>query len=129
LDADTELLEAVCNETPGLGLEHWVGKTTDDKKSSVKVAPEILSKYAGTYEEQDLWGVGPHPRIIEITISGDALFAELKGRGKVQLTAQSETNFSGFFGLGIEFVKDSQGVPTHLLEKHVSGDYRFRRLK
>jgi hypothetical protein len=128
LDADTELLESVCNETNG-NREHWVGKTSDDKKSIVKVAPEILTKYAGTYEELDLWGVGPHPRIIEITVSGDTLFAELKGRGKAQLMAQSETGFLGFFGLGIEFVRDSQGIPTHLLEMHVSGNYRFQRKK
>ena len=126
LDADTELLESVCNETSP-GFTHWVGKTSDEKKLSVRVAPEILTKYAGTYEEQDLWGVGPHPRIIEITASGDALFAELKGRGKTQLVAQSETKFAGFFGLGIEFVRDGQGVPTHLLEVHVSGNYRFQR--
>jgi hypothetical protein len=128
LAADTELLESVCNEGDS-GLEHWVGKASDEKKSGVKVPPEILTKYGGTYEELDLWGVGPHPRIIEITASGDALFAELKGRGKVQLVAQSETGFVGFFGLGIEFVRDAQGVPTHLLEVHVSGDYRFVRKK
>ena len=75
----------------------------------------------------DLWGQGPHPRIIEITVSNGALFADLKGRGKVELVAQSDTNFSGFFGLGIDFVRDAQGVPTHLLEMHVSGNYRFRR--
>ena len=91
------------------------------------LAPEILSKYVGTYEQQDLWGVVPHPRIIEITVSNDGLVAELKGRGKVQLVAQSNTSFLGFYGLGIDFVTDGQGVPTHLLEVHVSGDYRFRR--
>ena len=123
---DTELLESVCNESTA-GREHWVGKSSDDKKTNVKVSPEILSKYAGTYEEQDLWGVGPHPRIIEITVSNDGLVAELKGRGKVQLVAQSNTSFLGFYGLGIDFVTDGQGVPTHLLEVHVSGDYRFRR--
>jgi hypothetical protein len=126
LAADTELLEYVCNESSG-GREHWVGKASDSKKREVKVATEVLAKYAGTYEELDLWGQGPHPRIIEITVSNGALFADLKGRGKVQLDAQSDTNFSGFFGLGIDFVRDAQGVPTHLLEMHVSGNYRFRR--
>jgi hypothetical protein len=126
LAADTELLEYVCNESSG-GREHWVGKASDSKKREVKVAAEVLAKYTGTYEELDLWGQGPHPRIIEITVSNGALFADLKGRGKVQLVAQSDTNFSGFFGLGIDFVRDAQGVPTHLLEMHVSGNYRFRR--
>jgi hypothetical protein len=128
LAPDTELLEAVCNESNG-GREHWVGKASDDRKTAVVVAPEILAKYAGVYEERDPWGQGPHPRIIEITTSGGALFAELKGRGKVQLVAQSETTFSGFFGLGIRFVRDSQGILTHLVEMHVSGDYRFARIR
>jgi hypothetical protein len=126
LAADTELLEYVCNESSG-GREHWVGKASDAKKTEVKVAPEILANYAGTYEELDNWGQGPHPRIIEITVSDGALFAELKGRGKVQLVAQSATTFSGFFGLGIDFLTDARGVPTHLAEMHVSGNYRFQR--
>ena len=125
---DTELLEAVCNEDSA-GREHWVGKASDDKVIEVKVAPAILAKYAGTYREQDLWGVGPHRRIIEITVSDGRLTAELKGRGKTQLGAQSQTKFSGFFGLGVDFVTDGQGMPTHLLEMHVSGNYRFQRGK
>jgi hypothetical protein len=126
LMADTELLESVCNESHH-SLEHWVGKASDEKKSEVKVAPEILAKYVGTYEELDFWGNRPHPAIIEITVSNGALFAELKGRQKVQLVAQSETNFSGFYGLGVSFVKDGKGVVTHLLERRISRDYRFRR--
>jgi len=125
---DTEMLEAVCNESTG-GREHWVGKASDEKRTEAKVAPEILAKYAGSYKEQDLWGQGPHPRIIEITVSDGSLVAELKGRGKTQLVAQSDTLFSGFFGWGINFVTDGQGVPTHLLEMHVSGNYRFQREK
>jgi hypothetical protein len=128
LTADTELLESVCNESH-TSLEHWVGKASDEKKAEVKVAPEILAKYAGTYVERDLWGQGPHPRIIEITASGQALFAVLSGREKVQLGAMSETTFSGFYGWSIRFVPDSQGVPTHLLEMHISGDYRYTRRK
>jgi hypothetical protein len=129
LRPDTELLESVCNEGDHKSLESWVGKASDEKKTEVKVAPEILAKYAGTYVEQDLWGPGPHPRIIQITASDQALVAELSDRGKVQLSAQSETTFTGFFGWGIRFVTDSQGVTTHLLEMHVSGDYRFARSK
>jgi hypothetical protein len=128
LTADTELLEFVCNESPSR-REHWVGKASDDQKSKVHVAPEALAKYVGTYRELDLWGPPPHPRVINITVSDGALFAELSGRGKTQLVAQSETMFSGFFGLGLSFVIDSQGVPTHLLEMHVSGNYRFARMK
>ena len=131
LAGDTELIEYVCNENPKTltSIEHWVGKASDAKKAEVKVAPEILAKYAGTYKELDIWNGGPIPRTIEITTSDGALFADLKGRGKVQLTAQSPTTFTGFFGLGIRFLVDGQGVVTHLAEMHVSGDYRFIRLK
>jgi hypothetical protein len=132
LNADTELIEYVCNEnvkTFTTREQHWVGKASDEQKSAIKVAPEILAKYAGTYRELDIWNGGPIVRTIEITVSDGALFADLKGRGKVQLLAQSETRFSGFFGLGIRFLVDNQGVVTHLAEQHVSGDYRFIRLK
>jgi hypothetical protein len=127
LTADTELLESVCNESSDHEL--WVGKASDNKESEVKVAPETLKKYAGTYVELDLWGQGPHPRIIEITASDQALFAVLSGREKVQLGAKSETTFSGFYGWSIKFVTDRQGVSTQLLEMHISGDYRYTRRK
>jgi len=84
---DGDLLESVCNESH-TSLEHWVGKLSDEKSIEVRVAPEILAKYVGTYEEQDFWGNRPHPAMIEITVSGGALFAELKGREKVRLAAQ-----------------------------------------
>jgi len=125
---DTELGEAVCNESTA-GREHWVGKLSDNKKTEVQVAAEILAKYAGTYEEQDFWGTGPHPRMIEVTVSDGKLIADLKGRGKAELVAQSQTLFSGFWGWGISFVTDSQGMPTHLLEMHVSGNYKYQRKK
>ncbi len=128
LNADTDLLEAVCNESHH-SLDHWVGKVSDERKSEIKIAPEILAKYAGTYEEQDFWGNRPHPAIVQITVSDGVLFAELKGREKVPLVAQSETAFSGFYGLGIRFVRDAQGAVTHLLEQRISGDYRFRRTR
>jgi hypothetical protein len=125
LAADTELLEYVCNEKTG-DREHWVGRASDETKSEVKVAPEILAKYVGTYVEQPkLWRVVP--RVVEITFSDGVLFGDLDGRGKERQYARSETSFSGFTGLAIEFVKNSQGAVTDLLVKHVSGDYRFAR--
>ncbi len=127
LAADTELIEYVCNESRS-DLNHWVGRASDGAKSEAKVAPEILAKYVGTYVEQPpLWRVVP--RVVEITFSDGALFGNLDGRGKERQFAGSEASFSGFSGLAIEFVKNSQGVVTDLLVKHVSGDYRFARQK
>ena len=127
LAADTEILEWVCNERGG-SVENWVGKASDEKKSEVKVPAEILAKYVGTYVEQPrLWSQTLVPRVVEITVSGDRLFGDMDGRGKVPLVAQSETAFSGLYGLGVEFTKSGAGGSTQLFVKHVSGDYRFER--
>ncbi len=124
LAPDTEMLEWVCNEKSG-GLEHWVGKASDDVKAGVKVAPEVLATYAGTYEEQPpLWRLAP--RSVEISVSGDTLYADMDGRGKVALAASDESAFLGLYGLGVQFDKS---VPGQLFVKHVSGDYRFSRKK
>ena len=125
LAVDTEMLEFVCNEKgSGFGLEHWVGKASDEGKSEVQVAPQILARYAGTYVEQPkYWRL--EPRTVEVTVAGGRLFGDMDGRGKVPLVAQSETLFSGLYGLGVAFVTDGRGVPAYLFVKHVSGDYKF----
>jgi hypothetical protein len=127
LAADTELLEDVCNEDNGSRRQHYIGKASDEKEA--RVAPETLANYAGTYEEQDIWGHGPHPRMIEITVADGKLYAELKGREKIQLVPQSDTHFTGFFNWQVDFVPGSNGVPVSLVEVHVSGNYRYRRVK
>jgi hypothetical protein len=122
LAADTEMIEWVCNEG-NRGLEHWVGKASDERKGEVQVAPEILATYVGTYEEQrPFWRAAA--RVVVITLSDGKLLADMDGRGKVPLIASSDTSFSGLYGLGIEFI---QGGAGGLFVKHVSGNYRFAR--
>ena len=121
LAPDTEMIEWVCAEN-GSKVDHYIGKASDEKRGEVKVAPEILAKYVGTYEEQaPLWRLVP--RVVEITLAGGTLLANMDGRGNVPLVAQSETNFSGLYGLGVDFLNGG------LFVKHVSGDYRFVRKK
>lgn len=129
LEPDTELLESVCNEGAHKSLENWVGKASDQSRSDVKVPPELLGKYAGTYVEQDLWGPPPHPRIIQISVSNGTLVADLSNRGRAQLGAKTQDTFTGLFGWSIRFVTDSQGAVTHLLEMHISGNYRYTKKK
>ena len=62
--------------------------------------------------------------MVEITVSGEYLFANMDGRGKVTLVASSEMTFSGLYGLGVEFIQSGAGG---LYVKHVSGNYRFAR--
>jgi hypothetical protein len=77
-------------------------------------------------EQPKLWRL--EPRVLEISVSGGVLLADMDGRGKTPLTAQSETSFSGLYGLGVQFTKPESGGPvTQLFVKHVSGDYRFTR--
>ena len=122
LAADTEMLEWVCNEGRS-GLEHWVGKASDERKGEVKVAPEILSKYVGTYEEQQpYWRAVA--RVVRITVVDGRLTANMDGRGDVSLIAMSDASFTGLYGLGVEFIEDGAGG---LYVKHVSGNYRFAR--
>jgi hypothetical protein len=122
LAADTEMIEWVCNESPH-GVEHWVGKASDERKGEVQVAPQILSKYVGTYEEQQpYWRVAA--RVVRITIVDGKIVANMDGRGDVPLIATSETSFTGLYGLGVEFIDGGAGG---LFVKHVSGNYRFAR--
>jgi hypothetical protein len=122
LAADTEMIEWVCNESPH-GVEHWVGKASDERKGEVQVAPEILSKYVGTYEEQQpYWRVAA--RVVKISVVDGKLVANMDGRGDVPLIGTSNTSFTGLYGLGVEFIDGGAGG---LFVKHVSGNYRFAR--
>jgi hypothetical protein len=130
LAPDTEMIEWVCNENANRALEHWVGTASDEKKSEVKVSQELLSSYAGTYVERGkLWSHTLVPRVVVVTYSDGTLFAEMDGRGRVPLVAQSETGFSGLYGLGVDFIRGERGGAAGLYVKHVSGDYRFERTK
>jgi hypothetical protein len=121
---DTEMMESVCNEFPDNGQEHWIGKVSDAEKTAVKVAPEILAKYVGVYKGM----YGRRPRTVEVTFSAAKLFVSLNGGPKQPIVPQSETNFSGT-GLSYQFIRDGNGIPTNLVEGHISGDYKFERQK
>src|ERR1700722_19512845 len=124
LAADTEMLETICNENDDSGQEHWVGKLTDDERSAVKVAPEVMAKYVGLYKGPYLQG----PRTVEVSFSGGALLISVNGGPKQRVFPQSETNFSGT-GLTYRFIRDEHGIGTYLIEGHVSGDYKYERQK
>ena len=128
LAADTEMIEWVCNEK-GSGLQHWVGKASDEKKSEVKVAPEILAKYVGTYEEQPtLWSrtlVPESSRSRSRAIRCSATWTE---EGRCRWWRSPKRSFPACMGWGSSS-KSGPGEPGQLFVKHVSGDYRFARKK
>jgi hypothetical protein len=124
LAPDTEMIEWVCNEK-GINREHWVGKASDEQKNAVKVPPQVLATYVGTYMEQPkYWRL--EPRVVEVSVSGGTLYGDMDGRGKMPLTPQSEASFTGLYGLGVDFRKSGGGA-LEMFVKHVSGDYRFTR--
>ena len=129
--ADTEMLEWVCNEGASRSLSHWVGTASDDRKNEVQVAPEILARYVGTYIEQPpYWRAVqtgsnvPSGRTVVITVVDGKLVGNMDGRGDQPLIATSATQFSGLYGLGVEFIDAGTGG---LYVKHVSDNYRFAR--
>ena len=107
LAPDTQLIENVCLENSK--LEHWVGKASDDLKTEKKVAPAILATYAGTYIEQPkFWRTVA--RVLDISVDDGVLYGDLDGRGKMRLSALSDTNFIGIQG-GVDFVPKGAGAP------------------
>ena len=127
--ADTEMLEWVCNEGAGRSLVHWIGTAADDRRNEVKVPADVLSRYVGTYDEQaPFWhsvqisGADQAAgRTVQITVEDGHLVGDMDNRGKQVLIAASNTEFSGLYGLGVQFIDGG------LLVKHVSGNYRFAR--
>jgi hypothetical protein len=129
--ADTELLEAVCNENPHRH-DHWVGKASDAERTAVDVSPEILAKYVGVYRGLYIQNI----RTVEVTLVGRALFAEIGGQ-RVRLVPQSETLFVSALdedipnpaavGLGYTFTRDGDAMAKNVKERHASGEYTYER--
>jgi len=127
LMTDTEMLESVCSESPDR-TAHWVGKRSDDKKTAVAVAPEILATYAGTYIEQPPTLARRNPgRVIEVTFRDGQLFGNVDGGGEVPLIAQSDTRFVGM-NAPIEFIMEG-GATSGLRSLGVMNVYLFKRTK
>jgi len=119
---DTEMLEYVCNENER-DSAHLVGKASDEVKAEVKIGPQVLSRYAGTYQEHET----QLKMKAVITVSGAQLMFSLGGKGAIPLTTLSETGFYFPGGFPITFVKDDKGAVTHLIFTQAEGDLKFVR--
>jgi hypothetical protein len=114
LEPDTDLIESVCENDRS--VSHMLGGT------GARVAPEVLSKYTGTYE----FAPG---REAAITREGDLLFLQVGSNPqKLPLVADTETVFvSRTNGDRVEFVKDAQGSVTNFIFHQADGDHRAVR--
>jgi hypothetical protein len=115
---DTEMIEGVCESDQ----EHWVGRLSDAERTAVTVAPAILESYVGTYS--GLWGTVP--RTVRVTLTDGTLYANGLLGEPVRLIPQSDTSFMGADGLTFEFGGEG-GAITYLVERHVSGDWKYAR--
>jgi hypothetical protein len=116
LDADTELLEYVCAETPTeqFGLK---GRTAEEK--TVQVSEERLRRYVGVYDVQDanVFGI----RTLTVSLAGEQLFVDFNGKGRMPMMPLSETMFSPRLLGTYEFVMNTTGLVTHVRIHGIEG--------
>ena len=121
--ADTEILEDVCNENEQ-DLKHFL-ITEEDRtrhERAVTLSASTLASYAGTYEpELSLPDGTRRPSVL--VVEGDRLFISLPGGPKLPLEPKSETTFSAFGGV-IEFFKNDKGAVTHYVIRVAEGDFK-----
>jgi hypothetical protein len=103
--ADTDLLEYVCAENEKDSV-HLVGTLSDETKNAVRVGPEILTMYVGTYLRSVSGGRPPEE--IKIALEDSGLTVSGLGLVNVPLTALSESLFT-LGGTHFEFDKNDQG--------------------
>jgi hypothetical protein len=124
LAADTEMIEAVCEQTS----DRWDGTVSDATGAGIVVPREVLAKYVGVYNGL----YGGRKRTIEVLFSGEQLVAKITGGAGIDggemrpLIPRSQTMFEGV-GIGYKFVVNDKGEATDVVEIHISGDETFRR--
>jgi len=118
---DTDLLEYVCLENEK-DRAHFTGTAAAMMPPKpVKVAPEILAKYVGTYDFR--FPENPNtPQYFRVRL----VDGQLVGDGLPPLVPISETRFFG--GSTIYFVLDSSGRVTHMVVSAAEGDLRMPRV-
>jgi hypothetical protein len=114
LQADTELIESVCENNTSLAR-----MTSIVPAQSVEVPVATLSGYVGVYDVTDEDG---QKSVAEVTLSGATLWLEYAAKGKEPLTPLSPTRFS-WSGSIVEF-STTAGGGVNLLLRYVEGDER-----
>jgi hypothetical protein len=120
LVADTEMIEYVCNENQK-DIEHLVGKASDEKKLAVKVDPQTMAKYTGSYTFKNPQDLNQEMRF-NVTLDGNVLFFDIGGKDKQELVPLSDTTFS-VMGIRLDF------YPDHLIFHIVEGDMKATKNK
>ena len=110
---DGDLIEYVCENERD--KPHLIGKSGEE----FTVPADVLAKYAGTY------GTGPVPAII--SLERGRLMIDM-GSGKTPLVAHSENTFT-MDGTDVDFVKDTNGKVTGMIQHWNESDRNFPRVR
>ena len=109
---DGELIEYVCeNERDST---HLVGKSGE-----VHVPVEVLAQYVGAYQ-------APERPVTNVSLEGNRLMVAEGQAVKIPLVAHSESSFT-MEGTGVDFVKDTKGAVTGMIEHWTEGDRNYPR--
>jgi hypothetical protein len=123
LAVDEAMLETVCTEAYGGEQASWTSQVEERDETGIELAPEILSRYVGTYEGMYL----RNAITLEVTLQDGELFFQKNNGARQRLIPKSETSFLGGI-LGYVFTVDD-GVATTISEVHVSGAWPFNRVE
>lgn len=109
LQADTEMLEAVCENHH----ESRERMAATQPAELVQVPAATLSRYAGVYDTDD----SGMKHFVNVTLEGAELMFDYDGKGKEPLLATSPTQFS-WSGALVEFSPDADtvGISIHYVE-------------
>lgn len=115
---DTEMLETVCNEG-----EADTRRLSGVAEARVKLSPDALAKYAGTYtlRQGEATIVGFMGRVQTVAVVRGELYLNA-----LPLIPQSETRFESTGG-NAEFFMDPKGSVTHLVLTLTEGEARYDR--
>jgi hypothetical protein len=122
---DTDLIEYVCAENEKDRI-HLVGKRSDDSKKAVKLAPDVLSKYVGTYELRAKELTSVDLLELKIAMEDGELRLGVADGPKQAMVPLSEVTFTGFGGY-VDFGKNEKGETTYLVIRMAEGDFRANR--
>jgi hypothetical protein len=122
---DVQPLEYVCNENERDRV-HLTGKASD--LQSVKLEPELLAEYAGTYEYRS----PESPEVVReyvFAITADGRLTLSIGTSSFSLQALSRTVFATTNGVPFEFFRNGDGTVSWVFAQMPEGDVKAVRRK
>lgn len=119
---DVQPLEYVCNENERDRV-HMTGKASD--LQSMKLDPNVLAEYAGTYEYHDPSHSGQVRQYVFSVKGGQLMLSD--GPSGYLLTTLSETAFANNNGVRYDFFRDKSGAVSHVVAATFDGDIKATR--